>query len=401
MSRAATVLTLTGVVALLGAAACVSLAGLSGDQSGPEQPDAAADATPGADASPPDPCRHSLAPPEPAADDDTTTEVPPFVLAVREVSVKGAIDGGAPIGFDLDDTCSCFGDPTTAHGGQPSCAPRDGGSATCDGDGGTDNALGGLLAAYPEFLAGSAATGGGASLLIKIAKYNGRANDREVFIAIVASPGIYDSSGCGDAGAAGMGPYSATWRGCDRWAVDPNYVLPGTTEPAAFGSAYVADHVLVLRPSAKPTAFLVGNTAFPLTGTRVAARLVAVDDAMVPIVPAPAVGTRFRLEEGVLSGRAATADLLRAFAASQARSNGGPLCGTPNFYDAVKAQFVCPGADVMSATNKDFTQATCDAVSLATAFNAWPARIGDVRALDPTPCGDPLDPAFKELFECP
>lgn len=397
MGRAATVLAFG---ALLGAAACVSLQGLSGEET-PPPAEGGVDAAPAPDALPPDPCRHAFPPGEPATDDDTIAEVPPFTLAVKEASVKGTIDGGAPIGYDLDDVCSCFAEPTTAHAGEPSCVAREGGSAACDGDGGVDNGLGGLLAAYPEFL-GSSSNSGGPTLLIKIAKYNGRANDREVFVTVVASPGIYDPSGCGPpAGDAGAGPFTPTWKGCDRWTVDPDYVLPGTTEPASFVSAYVVDHVLVMRPTTKPTTFLVAGTAFPLTGTRVSARLVALDDQLRPIVPAPAVGTRFAMDEGVLSGRAATSDLLRTLAGSLAQQDGGPLCGTPAFFEAVKTKFVCPGADVLRAPTADFTTASCDAISVASAFTAVPALFGERRSLDPTPCGDPMEPRFKGLFDCP
>lgn len=380
------------------AVACVSLAGLSGGE--PADPvESGTDATP-VDATPPDPCRHAFPPAEPAVDDDPMGEVAPFIVAVREASLAGSVDGGMPIGFDLDGVCSCFTDPTTAHKGETSCAPREGGTVTCDGDGGADNAVNTLLAAYPDFLGGSTARGG-PTMLIKIAKYNGRANDREVLVAVVASPGHYDTSGCPDAGPIkGDPPYPPTWKGCDRWAVDPGYLLPGTSEPSTFVPAYVVDHMLVVTPLSKPVMFLVATTTFPLTGARVMARLVALDTELRPLQPQPEVGERFALDEGVIAGRATTGDMLRALAASLARLDGGPLCGTPALFTAIKTQFICPGADVTGAPSLDFTSAGCDALSVASAFAAEPARFGEVRPLDPTPCGDLADPKLADLFDC-
>lgn len=394
MGRVASLVALGGVALV---AACVSLAGLSGDA--PPAVDAGPDA-PNQDAAPPDPCVHAVPPPPPAKDDDPVGVVPPLVVAVREVSLKGALDGGAPIGYDLDGVCTCFGDRTTAHGGDPSCVAPDGGAPACDGDGGADTQLTNLLAGYPDFFGTALKDRGGPTLLIKITGYNGRANDREVFIGVYGSTGIYDDTGCGASDGGGVPPYTPTWKGCDRWSLDEQYVIPGTSEPTSFVSGYVTDHVLVMRPSAKTITFLVGNTSLDVAGSIVTARLVAVDANLVDIVPPPEVGKLFRLEDGVVAGRATTTDALRSLAGGMAFNDGGPLCGAASFYGVVKRSFLCPNADVSSNLAKDFTNAPCDSISVGAAFTALPAHAGAVRPRSKNPCGDPNDPRYKDLFDC-
>lgn len=110
--------------------------------------DSGADVAPAEAATPTDPCSHATYPPPPLKDDDPVAEVPSFAVAVREESVTGAIDGGAPIGFDLDGVCSCFADTSTAHAAEPSCIAPEGGAPACDGDGGVDREIDTLLAAY-------------------------------------------------------------------------------------------------------------------------------------------------------------------------------------------------------------------------------------------------------------
>jgi hypothetical protein len=396
VGRVAKLLALGGGVALV--AACASLAGLSGGS--PAGDDAGPDVASNQDAAPADPCRHAVPPPPPAKDDDPNGAVPALIVAIREISARGALDGGAANGYDLDGVCTCFGDPTTAHGGGPSCAAPDGGAPACDTDGGVDGQLGNLLAGYPDFF-GGVQSNGGPTLLIKITGYNGRANDREVFVGVYGSTGIYDPTGCGGSSdAGGVPPYAPTWKGCDRWSLDEQYVLAGTTEPTSFSPGYVTDHILVMRQITRPIGFLVGNTSLPVTGATITARLVPVDAKLVDIVPTPEVGKLFRLAEGLLAGRATTTDALRGFAGSMAFNADGPLCGKPSFFTAVKTAFVCPNADITSNVGRDFASDTCDAISVGLGFAALPAQAGAVRPRSASPCGDPDDPKYKDFFDC-
>jgi hypothetical protein len=388
-----------GVGGLALAAACASLTGLSGGDGTPASPlEAGAEAGP-PEAAPPatDPCRHATYPPPPVKDDDPTGQLPTLVLAVREESVSGAIDGGAPIGFDLDGVCSCFPDTTTVHGASSSCIPPEGGAPACDGDGGVDRQISALLAAYT--VPSLSGTNGGPTLLFKVTKYNGRANDSEVFVGIIASPGVFDRTGCPASGDAGAGPYPPTWKGCDLFALDESSVLPSTNEPLLYLAGYVTNHVLVVPPSAKPVLFIVDNTSLLVSASILVARLVALDTQLQPIEPPPDVGTLFRLE-GTTAGRVNTADALRTIARGQSMTDGGPLCGFPSFYNSVKSSFICPSADIATNPADDFKPKECDALSLAVAFSADPVLLGDARKPDKSACGDPADPKYASFFDC-
>ncbi len=386
----------SGALAL--AAACASLSGLAGGDGSPlSNVEGGTETAPPVEAGPPpDPCRHATYPPPPATDDDPNTALPPLVVALRDQSLFGTVDGGAPIGFDLDGVCTCFSDKTTAHAGSPSCVAPEGGASACDEDGGVDRQISSLLAAYT--VSSAAGSTGGPTLLIKMTKYNGRANDSEVFVGYVASTGIFDRTGCttnDDASA----PYPPTWRGCDKFAPETASVLPSTTEPLFYLPGYVSDHVLVVQSSAKPVTFVVGNARLVVTDAVLVVRLTAVDAQLKPIEPPPAAGDRFHFE-GTSAGRVNTTEALRAIARGQALADGGPLCGFPNFFDTVKHSFVCPSADISTSSAQDFAGAECDALSFAAAFTADPVLVGTPRKASQPSCADPDDPAYAKYFDC-
>ena len=385
-----------GLGGLALAAACVSLAGLSGGDASPAPLDAGADASPVEAAPPPDPCSHATYPGPPAKDDDPAGQVAPLVVAVREESLSRTIDGGASFGFDLDGVCTCFPDTTTAHGASPSCVAPEGGAAACDEDGGVDRQVNALLAAYTVPTRAGAA---GPTLLMKVTKYNGRANDSEVFVGFVASAGIFDRKGCTSPNDEAGAPYPPTWRGCDKFALEESSLLPGTIEPTSYMPGYVTDHVLVVPPAAKPVVYVLGTTSLVVSGAVLVVRLTPVDAQLQPIDPTPEVGQLFHLE-GTAAGRVSTSDALRAIAKEQAANDGGPLCGFGNFYSSVKHAFICPGADITTSPASDFKGLGCDALSLAASFVADPALFGDPRKPDSSGCGDPADPKYAPLFDC-
>jgi len=229
-------------------------------------------------------------------------------------------------------------------------------------------------------------------------KYNGRANDSEVFVGYMASPGIFNRTGCprdDDAGA----PYPPTWRGCDLFAPETESVIPSTTEPLFYLPGYVNDHVLVVKNAAKPVTFVAGNARLVVTDAVLVVRLTAVDAQLKPIVPPPAVGSLFHFE-GTSAGRVNKAEALRAIAKGQALDDGGPLCGFPNFFDTVKDSFVCPSADISTSSAQDFAGVECDALSFAAAFTADPVLVDTPRNAAKPPCGDPDDPAYAKYFDC-
>ena len=397
MRRLAVVLA-SGALAL--GAACASLSGLTGGDGTQAAPAEAGTESGPAESGPPpptDPCSHATLPPPPVVDDDPNGAVPTLVVAVRDESVTGTVDAGAPIGFDLDGVCTCFSDTTTAHGASPSCTVPDGGSPACDGDGGVDRQISALLAAY-TVPSGSGASAG-PTFLLKVTKYNGRANDREVFVGLIPSPGIYDATGCVMDAGDGVPPYRPTWQGCDKFALDQSAVLPTTNEPLVYLPAYVTDHVLVVPRADKPVSFVVGSATLVVSGAVMSIHLTAVDESMQPIVPPPDVGHLFHFD-GTVGGRVGTADALLAIANEQAVNDGGPLCGFPNFFDTIKRSFVCPGADIAASPADDFKGAACDALSVAAAFTADPVQLGSSRKQPPLPCADPTDPQYAAFFDC-
>jgi hypothetical protein len=393
---------LAAFAALCGAAACVSLVGLSGGEALPDAGDARDELH--VDAGPVDPCHHHVPPLPPAIPDDPAGDIGALTVAISAVSIRGALDGGAATGYDLDGVCTCFADPHTAHDGGSACIPPDGGGggvSLCDEDGGDDVQFAKLLAPYPGYFTGGG-TIGGATLLLRITQYNGRANDASVFVGFIPSAGIYDITGCErDAGVdAGSPPYEPSGRACDTWTVDPANVLPGTTEPTSFLPGYVTDHTLVLPASAKPVTLMIGGAPIPVQSTELTARLVPVDDQLVPLSPEPDVGTLFRLENGLLGGRVATGDVLRGFAISQAVTGTGPLCGPDALFPVLKSKFLCPNADVVSDMTLDFTDKICDAMSVSVSFRAQPGRMGEARTAETVGCKSVDDPDVVQLFDC-
>ena len=381
-------------------AACASLVGLSGG-SATEASEGGVDGGLGAETAPSDPCAHAAPPPPPDTDDDPTGQISPVFMTVREFIITGGGDAGPARGFDLDGVCTCSKAPGTAMGGAASCVPPDGGAVVCDEDNGVDRQLSAISEGYPQVLRGVSPDVGGPSLLLRITGYNGRANDKQVFVAIYPSVGIRDKSGCGSPDAGGP-PYAPTWTGCDKWTVRSAYVLPasGTEEPLLLLPAYVNQYRLVLSRSAK-TVPLVGNGALlPLSGATLTGKLVPVGADMQPVVPRPAVGALFRLEEGLIGGRASTVDMLRAFAEGQAAADGGPLCGSFPFFETLKATFLCPNVDLMAKPSDDFTNQTCNAISFSVGFYAQPAMMGAIADPAPLRCGDSHDPSHDALYDC-
>jgi hypothetical protein len=175
--------------------------------------------------------------------------------------------------------------------------------------------------------------------------------------------------------------------------------LPGTAEPLTYLPAYVTDHVLVVPPGPKQIAFVVGTASLVVSSPVLAARLTALDAQLQDIEPPPDVGQLFRME-GTAGGRAGTAAALRAIADGQATTDGGPLCGFPNFFNSVKHNFVCPSADISTTSANDFKDLGCDALSLAAAFTADPVQLGVSRKRDTSACGDPDDPKYAPFFDC-
>jgi hypothetical protein len=83
---------------------------------------------------------------------------------------------------------------------------------------------------------------------------------------------------------------------------------------------------------------------------------------------------RYRLDDGVLTGRIAVDDLLSSLGSLRIDSEVY-VCQHPELYGPLKS-LVCSVPDLAKLPSADFTGARCDAVSLVLQFSAVPAAIG-------------------------
>ena len=331
-------------------------------------------------------CQHHTWPAPPSSDDGGSDDVE-FVVAFRTVTLGDDAPPNAPVGFDLDNRCTCQGEGDSCK--EPDFATAD----HCDLPGGRDNATGQLFATAsvfnPDLKSSQFSDGsedGSWSLLVRISDYNGLPNDLQVTVAIYPSPGIRnDPCNAPDS--------QTTWRGDDRWPISESSLLDvspdtdcdGTDVPIDVAKfldvdAYVSDGTLV---ASLPQAGLLlpiddGTTPLQLTAGFIAADLIEFDDG------------QWRLDNGILAGRWRVDDLLAVL--SKVQSGGEPLCTDHDLYPLLK-QAVCSYPDIASSLGGPTTP--CDALSFAMAFTAEPAALGSVLA-DPEEtsfCPPETDPA--------
>lgn len=353
-----------------------------------------------------DPCAHSALPGPPAVDDDPSRELPPIVLALSRFSLKD--DGDAVSGLDLDSVCTCDGRVGTAHDGGESCVRQ--GKIACDSDGGVDNAFAAVAEEFAvaidvDQLAGvndSIALGRLGALLF-IRKYNGLANDREVELGIAASQGLFATT-CANAVAddGGRGTFSPGWCGEDAWSYAPGSMAAGF--PVAWSSGHVTDyHVVVALDRAATLPF--GDVGLAMGAPIFFGKLVPLGDDFEPrdpsLPPTPSQERLYRLEQGIIAGRAPIADLLAAAGAAVAPGGGAGnaryMCQNEATYLVVQNR-LCAATDISKSPKMDFVSGyPCDAISMTIHVTALPARVGEEFAPPPSnnPCvavdGGPSD----------
>ncbi len=335
---------------------------------------------------PVDPCAHVTVVSAPGSDDAPGEELPPFELAVDQVT----IDPEVVAGFDLDGICTCDTRPGALADGGPGCrAP----STTCDLDGGADN-VAGIIARSQGILdinrsPNALIAAGARTLLVQVTKYNGRANDPEIEVGAFPAEAI-TASGCD---ASVLDPTTQVWTpgrcGEDSWTLTPAGVLEVGSRKRALsaGSGYVRDHRLVVRfSSAVAVPYGAGTTlrylSAVLTGT-----LVPLGVDLLPRDPARAPTTAeqrlFRIDDAVLAGRLVPGDVLSTLGSFV--TAGGTLCELAAF--ATVRSIICDAVDVRQ-TEGPISSEPCDALSSALGLVLVPARAGDVSdaGVVPAPC---------------
>jgi hypothetical protein len=309
---------------------------------------------------PNDPCKHMRPLPAPESDDDRNGELPGFYLAIRATTTSGTM-GGAPIGFDLDNVCTCDKRTETFRAGASSCTPK---TDDCDSDGGVDNKGANLFGLFApsgfdfDERAVEQIEEGRRGLLLYITKYNGKPNDSEVIVGAMVTHGIRDGDGCGTRPTAkGWAPPG--WCGHDRWSYSAEYVKPGSAEPVGNGNGYVTNGTLVFQ-SDLPLTMFFGSTTVNFGSPITAGKLEKKPDGFWKL-------------SAVLAGRIPANELLAAVGTF---NDGDDLvvCKTPVF-PAIK-QSLCDSADINRSNRFDFQGGTCDAVSMALSFTAEQSDVG-------------------------
>jgi len=345
----------------------------------------------GADVGPPgdgggdaDPCNHARQPERTGREDDGGPPPGELVFAVNALDFD--VDGGNNelVGFDLDNACTCPG--------QPSCKSS---KPTCDDPRGRDNAAGLMLAslssisdAFKVDAVNARFAEGTMGLLFRVRNYNGTANDPQVETAVFLSNG---TAGAEDGGT----PIKPKLDGNDVWTVEPKSLLGGIAPPYipnpdnVDSSSYVVDGKLVASIARADISF----SAAPGGASSLQAELAGV---VVTADLASDGKGGFTISHAILAGRWPTGRFLTALATVQDPLGTDFLCGDSGVYASVKGM-VCGARDITSSLQSDNTNAPCDALSFALRLSASPAKLGSVYAGAPPvqPCG----PQWTD--ECP
>jgi hypothetical protein len=304
-------------------------------------------------------------PSRPAKDDATgNLEI---VFATDTLNVGLPAEVTTPPGFNLDGVCTCPG--------SPSCVPAPNSKASCDLDGGIDNAAAVLLddflkASQSSANATQSLAAGNHSVLIRLRRYNGGLDDADVEVSVFASNGT---------GVDGGDSTPPAHDGQDLWTLD-RASLYGADGPPYIPKivdqkAYVAGGTLV---AVTDIPLNLSDLVITLTGGVLTAKIKKVGSSS------------YRLEDGRLAGRWATKDLLKALDTLKDpfASNEG-LCGTSKIYQDLKSD-ICGAVDLMTDPKKDNTSANCDALGMTVFFTAEKAQMGGIRDEKPPlhRCGD-------------
>jgi hypothetical protein len=318
-------------------------------------------------------CVSATWPGRPLADDDASVDDIVFYQAIEMLDFGAGDSGATVIGYDLDNVCTCEGNPP----GPDSCIPFAEAGTQCDLEGGVDNSAGLLIQEFAgsgnffdQGYVNAQIAAGIFGALFRVTNYNGTANDTNVEVS------IYTSNGTQGAGTD-AGPKVPQWNGTDVWTLDPTSLLGGTigdAGPIPFVAydlnAYVANWTLVSNISDMPLAIGAatgeGLVTIDLTGAHVVAKLTP-------------VGNTFKAT-GTVTGRWESSKLLTSLAVLyDPFQMDASLCGNDPVYQLLKPR-VCALEDIATNVLDDGTNAPCDALSLAFNFTSVAATYGSVFA---------------------
>jgi hypothetical protein len=300
-----------------------------------------------------DGCDHALPPPRPAV---TDTAVDLTVIAVAKQILLSTPSGTAPVGYDLDDTCTVDKATETCVGGKPHPDPPRG----------VDNNAGALFGLVNgrtdlEKRVNDGILVGKNTLLIRLGGYNGQADDPSVTVSIYASPGLLDGAGQ---------PQVPQFVDSEAWSLDDAQFNAITDLPTATTDGYVANGTVVAFLDAK----IQLSDSFSLTFD--GAVLTAVLDL---------TGAKPAITSGIIAGRWAATDILRVVARQRTSDGGSALCDDTSSYAVAKA-VICGDLDIRADRATDGKGLACDATSASLRF------LGGHASLGPRKMGTPDDP---------
>jgi len=294
-----------------------------------------------------------------AEGDDGSTRL----YAIRAVRLNQAMDVWRTTGYDLDGLCSEEPELRVECDAPSGVAPP-----ALDGEGGTDNSLGGnllpvILAVRDDFYdrAESGQSQGLGAIMIQIEGWNGEANDDRVeatFMQTVFGSGVRLMEPLGELDVSemmlridGEAQVLPAWEGDDWFYARNDGFLEGDiNRPRSVDdNAYVTDDTLVMRLPDRFPFYLGGDE----TGVNV-----ALTDVVFTV---RLTADHVRVEEAILAGRWSSLDIL-----SGVESTG--ICPGSEDYDAL-SRLLDVAVDIRSVPESGGPGVACDAISVGLAFD--------------------------------
>ncbi|MBI4701373.1 MAG: hypothetical protein HY744_09475 [Deltaproteobacteria bacterium] len=334
----------------------------------------------GGDGAPPG-CQRATAPPPPAQPDPGPDDVW-FVVGLKWIDFgETKVKNGPEVGYDLDKFCTCCKAPCPDEG--PSCKypawATDGGQ--CDGPGGRDNSVSEIFAAAGIFADNLTSESqnksllkGNWSLLVRIAQYNGKANDAQVEVAIFPSPGL------GNDDCLGPDP-KPKFDGSDRWPVSATALEKisdgGKGDAGACANAPGYD---LSKPKYIDQGAYVNNWVVVANLPEAGLEIAEEEGTMHVTLAAGFVAGRIEKQADgyhLLDAGLGGMWKLNLFFETLGKmtSGGKAICTDHSLYPLLK-QGICSHADILSKVAGPTTP--CDSISFGMALEAVPAQLGRI-----------------------
>jgi hypothetical protein len=318
-----------------------------------------------------------------------------YAVVVNQASLDAKTTD--PLGFDLDNACTCEGDKPSCT--NPKALPDAPGTGSqCDRPGGVDNQASALFSdAVISLVLGenalrAAVAAGRFAPILQISDWNGTPDDSEVRVDFFSGVDRRGSTSSTDAGTNDGGRDDAspdanleggTSDSVQGWTIHREGVVSEGGAFASltnFGKGYVAQGRLVV----------TSNSSYPiLFRTQFGDKPTDIRTSQILLV-APTLVAEIRkttggvtLTNGVIAARWSLQAALRLVAAQN-------NCKPNPVYESFRTQ-LCSAADIRLATSPLDPSAACDAISFTMAFGASPVDVKALDGIDVTTCSELKD----------